>query len=221
MPGTNDDIVVVKLTVTGPNGVCTATAEHQIQLFEKEEPPVDTCMEKAKEGMWVDLTILQALQLPGSNLVEPIWVSTSALYGGAADYGKGVLDDADNFLTGNYNDRLEEMFSNLWEETSKMIIELSGNPDSEEFQHLVQIFALQLQLFYNVTGCQHNEVLDKYGDLLKRLLEQIIAILKSLRERDIKLPKSFRPFLEEWAKRVAGKGILEEHVKFILDNNLV
>ena len=221
LPGTNDDIVVVKLTVTGPNGVCTATAEHQIQLFEKEEPPVDTCMEKAKEGMWVDLTILQALQLPGSNLVEPIWVSTSALYGGAADYGKEVLDDADNFLTGNYNDRLEEMFSNLWEETSKMIIELSGNPDSEEFQHLVQIFALQLQLFYNVTGCQHNEVLDKYGDLLKRLLEQIIAILKSLRERDIKLPESFRPFLEEWAKRVAGKGILEEHVKFILDNNLV
>lgn len=221
LPGTNDDIVVVKLTVTGPNGVCTATAERKIQLFEKEEPPVDTCMEKAKEGMWVDLTILQALQLPGSNLVEPIWVSTSALYGGAADYGKGVLDDADNFLTGNYNDRLEEMFSNLWEETSKMIIELSGNPDSEEFQHLVQIFALQLQLFYNVTGCQHNEVLDKYGDLLKRLLEQIIAILKSLRERDIKLPESFRPFLEEWAKRVAGKGILEEHVKFILDNNLV
>jgi len=53
------------------------------------------------------------------------------------------------------------------------------------------------------------------------LLEQIIAILKNLRERDIKLPESFRPFLEEWAKRVSGKGILEEHVKSILNDNLV
>lgn len=220
LPGVNDDIVVVKLTVTGPNGVCTATAEHQIQLFEKEEPPVNTCMEIAKEGMWADLKNLQTLRLPGSNFVEPIWVSTSALYGGTPDYGKGVLDDADNFLTGNHNDRLEEMFSHVWEETSKWIMELSSNPDSEEFQHLVQLLAVQLRLFYNVTGCQQNEILDKSGELLKRLLEQIVAILKNLRERDIKLPESFRPFLEEWAKRVAGKMILEEHVKFILDNNL-
>ncbi|MCE5204599.1 MAG: PKD domain-containing protein [Porphyromonadaceae bacterium] len=221
LPGTNDNIVVVKLTVTGPNDVCTDTAEHPIQLFEKEEPPVNTCMETAKEGMWADLKNLQTLQLPGSNFVEPIWVSTSELYGGTANFGKGVLDDADNFLTGNHNDRLEEMFSHVWEETSKWIMELSGNPDSEEFQHLVQLLVLQLRLFYNVTGCQQNEVLDKSGELLKRLLEQIVTILKNLRERDIKLPESFRPFLEEWAKRVSGKGILEEHVKFILDNNLV
>jgi hypothetical protein len=46
-------------------------------------------------------------------------------------------------------------------------------------------------------------------------------MLKNLRERDIKLPESFRPFLEEWAKRVAGKELLEEHVKFILNDNLV
>ena len=220
LPGTNDNIVVVKLTVTGPNGICTATAEHKIQLFQTEEPPIDICMESAKESMWADLKILQALQLPGSNFVEPIWVSTSALYGGTPDYGKGVLDDADNFLTGNHNDRLEEMFSHVWEETSKWIMELSSNPDSEEFQHLVQLLAVQLRLFYNVTGCQQNEILDKSGELLKRLLEQIVAILKNLRERDIKLPESFRPFLEEWAKRVAGKMILEVHVKFILDNNL-
>lgn len=221
LPATNDNRVVVKLTVTGSSGVCTATAEHTIQLFKEEEPPVNTCMEKAKESMWADLTILQTLQLPNSNLVVPIWKSTSELYGGTADFGKGVLDDADNFLTGNHNSRLEEMFSPLWEETFKLIMELSGNRESEEFQHLVQILALQLRLFYNVTGCQQNEVLDASGELLKRLLEQIIFILRNLRERDIKLPESFRPFLEEWAKRVAGKGILEEHVKIILDNNLV
>ena len=221
LPGTNDNIVVVKLTVTGPNGVCTATAEHKIQLFETEEPPIGTCMESAKESMRVDLKNLQTLQFPGSNFVVPVWVSTSELYGGTANFGKGVLDDADNFLTGNHNDRLEEMFSHLWEETSKWIMELSGNPDSEEFQHLVQIFSLQIRLFYNLTGCQRNDVLDVSGEMLKRLLEQIIAILKNLRERDIKLPESFRPFLEEWAKRVSGKGILEEHVKSILNDNLV
>jgi hypothetical protein len=41
-----------------------------------------------------------------------------------------------------------------------MIIELSGNPDSEEYQHLLQLFVLQLQLFYNILGCQENEVLE-------------------------------------------------------------
>lgn len=221
LPGTNDNKVVVKLTVTGSSGVCTATAEHSIQLFEEEEPPVNTCMEKAKEGMWADLKILQTLQLPNSNFVVPIWMSTSELYGGTADFGKGVLNDVDNFLTGNHNNRLVDMFSPLWEKTSKLIMELSGNRESEELQHLVQILALQLRLFYNVIGCQQNEVLDKSGELLKRLLEEIVAILRNLRERDIKLPESFRPFLEEWAKRVAGKVILEEHVKNILDNNLV
>jgi hypothetical protein len=91
-----------------------------------------------------------------------------------------------------------------------MIMELSGNRESEEYQHLVQLFALQLQLFYNILGCQENEVLDATKDLLARMLDEIISILQQFREREIQLPESFRAFLENWAEKVAG-----------LNNNLV
>jgi hypothetical protein len=85
----------------------------------------------------------------------------------------------------------------------------------------VQIFALQLQLFYNVLGCQNNDVLDASGDILGRMFEQILSVLRNFREREVLLPESLRSFMEAYAERVAGTGILEEHVKIILEENLI
>jgi len=224
--------VIIDLTPDSPTSwalVLEATSEFcgtvatDVITFQTEpvEPPADTCIEVAVESMQRDLKFLQTLNLASSNFVVPIWISTSELYGGTEEFSNGVLNDVENFLKGNNNDKLPELFLNLWTETSGMIIELSGNPENEEFQHLVQIFALQLQLFYNVLGCQNNDVLEASGEILKRLLDQILAILRSFREREIQLPESLRAFLEAWAERVAGKGILEEHVKIILEEDLV
>jgi PKD repeat protein len=184
------------------------------------EPPVN-CFDETTEAIQKDLDRLRTLNLPGSNFVVPIWMSTSELYGGTEEFNKGVLNDLENFLKGNRNAELPQLFRELLLQTSNMIMELSGNRESKEYQHLVQLFALQLQLFYNVLGCQENEVLDATKELLARMFDEIISILQQFREREIQMPESFRAFLVNWAEKVAGKGILEEHVKFILNNNLV
>ncbi|WP_372935130.1 PKD domain-containing protein [Mariniphaga sediminis] len=223
--------VVIELTPNSPTTwslVLTANSEFcgtvttDVITFEtKVEPPVDTCLDRAKSGMEADLKILRELNLPGSNFVVPIWMSTSELYGGTEEFSNGVLNDVDNFLNGNNNEKLPSLFLELLIQTSQMVAELSGTPENEEFQNLVRIFALQLRLFYNVIGCQNNDVLDASKDILGRMFEQIISILRNLKEREVKLPDSLREFMNAWAERVAGKGILEEHVKIILEENLV
>jgi PKD repeat protein len=222
---------VVDLTPNSPttwrlalqaNSEFCGSDQTDIISFETEpiEPPVN-CFDETTEVIQKDLERLQILNLPGSNFVVPIWMSTSQLYGGTDEFKEGVLNDLENFLKGNRNAELPQLFRELLLQTSNMIMELSGNRESEEYQHLVQLFALQLQLFYNILGCQENEVLDATKDLLARMLDEIISILQQFREREIQLPESFRAFLENWAEKVAGKGILEEHVRLILNNNLV
>ncbi len=185
------------------------------------EPPADQCKEKTQESILSDLKVLQKLNLPDSNFVVPIWMSTSKLYGGTDEFKEGVLNDLENFLSGNNNDQLPELFFKLLEQTSDMIIELSGNPDNQEYQHLVRIFVLQLQLFYNILACQNAEVLEHSMELLKKFFERIIAILQQFRERKVVLPESFRDFLQNWSERVADEAILHEHGKLILDIILV
>ncbi len=181
------------------------------------EPPADECREKTREAILKDLEALQKLNLSGSNFVVPIWMSTSQLYGGTDEFKEGVLNDLENFLTGNNNDKLPGLFLKLLVETSNIIIELSGNPDSQEYQHLIQLFVLQLQLFYNILACQSAEVIEKSIEILKRMFEQIIAILQQFRERKIVLPESFHAFMENWIERVAGKAIFTDHGKMILE----
>jgi PKD repeat protein len=199
------------------------TVATDVITFQTEpvEPPANTCIEVAVESMQRDLKFLQTLNLSSSNFVVPIWMSTSELYGGTEEFSNGVLNDVENFLKGNNNDKLPRLFLELLIQTSQMIAELSGNPESEEFQRLVQIFALQLQLFCNVLGCQNNDVLDASGDILGRMFEQILSVLRNFREREVLLPESLRSFMEAYAERVAGTGILEEHVKIILEENLI
>lgn len=188
---------------------------------EPVEPPVDDCVKVTTDAILKDLETLQKLKPDGSDLVNPIWQETSKLYGGTEEFNDGVLNDLENFLNGKNNEKLRELFIKLLVETSQLIIQLSEKPDNPEYQQLLQLFVLQLQLFYNILGCQSAEVLKNSNDILSGMFEQIISIMMQFKELKIKLPETLRTFLEKWAERVAGKGILEGHVNFILDNNLV
>lgn len=185
------------------------------------EPPAGNCIEITTESILNDLKTLQKLNLPDSNLVVPIWMSTSQLYGGTDEFKEGVLNDLENFLSGSNNDKLPELFLRLLVETSQLIIKLSEKPDNIEYQHLVQLFELQLRLFYNVLGCQENEVIEKFRDIIDRIFNQIISILKNFVERKISLPETLRAFMESWTEKVSGKPFFEEHGKFILESNLI
>lgn len=224
----NTNPFIIELTPNSPtswrlglqaNSEFCGSDQTRIIPFETKpiEPPADECREKTREAILKDLELLQKLNLPSSNFVVPIWMSTSQLYGGTDEFKEGVLNDLENFLTGNNNDKLPGLFLKLLVETSNIIIELSGNPDSQEYQHLLQLFALQLQLFYNILACQSAEVLEKSREILARMFEQIVAILQHFRERKILLPEPFRAFMQNWLERVAGKAMLEEHGKMILE----
>ena len=228
----NADPFVIELDSTSPttwrlalqaNSSFCGSDQTKVMTFKTEpiEPPADDCPKITTENILKDFESLQKLNLPGSNFVVPIWMSTSRVYGGTDEFKEGVLNDVENYLTGNNNGKLQELFPELLTQTSQIIIELSGNPGSKEYQHLLQLFALQLQLYYNILACQGADVLEKTKDILAKIFEQIISILQQFRERDIKLPEPLRAFMENWTEKVAEKGILEEHGKFILNSNLV
>jgi hypothetical protein len=102
-----------------------------------------------------------------------------------------------------------------------MISRMAENPESEEYKRLIQIFVLQLQLFYNVLACQDKEVLGSSAELLAKLLEQIVALLQNLKEMKVVIPTSFSEFLKNWSAKTEGNTLLEEHWKMILENKLI
>ncbi|MGM0620928.1 MAG: PKD domain-containing protein, partial [Bacteroidota bacterium] len=189
--------------------------------FIDDEPEENTCINETGEIIRNDLKTLHKLNLPDSNFVVPAWMSTSQLYGGTAEFNKGVLDDLQNYLSGKNNAKLPELFTELLNSTAEMISRMAENPESEEYQRLLQIFVLQLQLFYNVLACQDKETIETSAEILAKLMDQIIALLQNLKEQKVAIPESFSAFLKNWSAKIEGKAILEEHWKIILENKLI
>lgn len=179
--------------------------------------PVNNCIKEATEAIRNDLTRLQKYNLPGSNHVIPTWEATSKIFGGTDKYKSGVLDDADKWLRGDHNTRLQKVMVGLLKKTAEMIPPLSRNPDSEEYQYLLHIFVLQLMLFHRVLGCQQKEALEKHSDMLSSLFEELYSLVKRLIELRVVFPEELRAFLKSWIDKVDGKYPLEEHGKRLLD----
>ncbi|MCG6187828.1 PKD domain-containing protein [Maribellus maritimus] len=182
---------------------------------------INTCTEDAKIAMQKDLEVLQTQNLPGSNLVVPIWMSTSKIYGGTDKFKEGVLNDIDNYLAGKNNEKLRSQFLELLQQTASMVIEMSGNRDGEEFPKLLRLFELQLKLFYNILGCQNADVIDASADQLAELFKLILTLLRGLREREIFFSDELKEFIKIWGEKIKGRAILEEHFKVIMEENLI
>ena len=224
----NNSPVVIDLTPDSPttwrlaleaiSELCGSDATDVITF---ETKLTDTCVEATIASLQKDLEVLQNLNIPGSNFVVPIWMSTSKIYGGTDEFNEGVLNDADNYLSGNNNAMFPELFSELLQQTASMIIELSGNRESEEFRNLLGLFELQLRLFYNVLRCQNADVVDASAEQLAELLNIIVETLQRMKEFDIAFSEEFRQFVNAWGEKVQGIGILEEHFKIITEGNLI
>ncbi len=219
LPVNAENKVTVSLTVTAANGVCSNTVIRDITFI--SEVPVNTCIDDTISSIAGDARRLPKLEMPNSDFVQQIWASTSELYGGSEQFGKGVLDDTDNFLKGNNNESLVNMFIQLMQDTVNRIVEIDRIKRPEEFNALIQLFVLQLRLFYNILGCQDRETIDKFAEIIKIILNQIIEMLQLLREVDVKLPDSFRTFIEAYTKKVSKIAILAEHLARIKDENLI
>jgi hypothetical protein len=186
-----------------------------------DNPPVNNCFETTGNAISVDLGALSKLQNPTSDFVTQIWIETSKLYGGTPKFTTGILNDLNSYLTGLNNSKLESEFLEILTVTANRIIEIDRENFKDDFARLVQMFSLQLRLFYNVLGCQDAEVIKEYGDMLKRILDRIIELLVFLKEREVKMPASLNEFIKKYSEQVTEIELFTEHIKTILDNTLM
>jgi len=200
------------------------TDESEAITFEtkyNDNPPINNCFETTGNAISVDLGALSKLQNLNSELVTVTWNETSALYGGTPGFKNGVLNDLNSYLTGLNNKRLESEFLELLTLTADRIVEIDRKKFKDDFNRLVQIFGLQLRLFYNVLGCQDAAAIKEFGDILKTILDRIIKVLVLLMKNEVKLPTTLKEFIQKYNKQVNHIELLTEHLKIISDNKLI
>jgi hypothetical protein len=200
---------------------CGSNTTKEIQFETKVDVPVNTCTDDAKAAMVQDRNLLIKLQMPNSDIVNRIWTQTSAIYGGTTEFKEGVLNDVDNYLSGKNNGNLESLFVNLLKTTAKLITGTDRVKLPNEFNTLVQLFALQLRLFYNILGCQDPKMIEEFSSIIQQILNLILELLQMLKQIDVTMPDSLKSFMKAYAVRVEKIALLMEHLAKIKDGNLI
>ena len=200
---------------------CGSNTTKETQFETKVDVPVNTCTDDAKAAMIQDRNLLIKLQMPNSDIVNRIWTQTSALYGGTTEFKEGVLNDVDNYLSGKNNGNLESLFVNLLKTTAKLITGTDRVKLPNEFNTLVQLFALQLRLFYNILGCQDPKLIEKFSSIIQGILNLILELLQMFRQIELTMPDSLKAFMKAYAVRVEKIALLMEHLAKIKDGNLI
>jgi hypothetical protein len=127
----------------------------------------------------------------------------------------------DNYLSGKNNANLETLFVSPLKTTAKLITGTDRVKLPTEFNTLVQLFALQLRLYYNILGCQNPKVIDEFNSIIQSILNLILELLQTLKQFDVTMPDSLKSFMKAYAVRVEKIALLLEHLTKIKDGNLI
>jgi len=210
-----------KLQLRAISKNCGANTSAEITFTTRFVETQPTCVEQTKAAISGNLKTLGTLDIATSEIVHSIWLDTSNLYGGTAQFPKGVLNDIDNFLSGKRNVDLQTMFEKPLNNSAKQLTVLSPVENKEEFNNVLEMFGLQLQLFYNVLGCQNADTIKASGDVIQLLLNLIINLLKMLKERQIAMPADLQEFMKAYEVKVQQIPMLMDHIKMIRNDNLI
>ena len=205
-----------KLQLVASSELCGTNTSAEVVFNTKfiEEQPVNTCVDETKAAILTDSKTVAKLDIATSDLVHPIWLETSN------DYSV-VLKDIDNFLAGNNDGKLQTMFEKLMSTTVRQILSLNPQENKEEFDRLVELFRLQLELFYNILGCQSADIIKEFGETVQFMLDLIIKLLQMLKDKQVSLSSTLQEFIKIYAERVKGVDLLAKHVSTIQDQNLI
>jgi len=220
----NLDPIVINLSPNGPHewkinlvaskdGPCSS-GKTSVTFKTKfiDEPPSNNCAEVTKKGLSTDNKILKEFKPVDSSIVSEIWKQTLETY-------KIVADQVDEYLSGDENSMLLELFPQLLKRTAEMVVEMGGNKEVQA--QLTLLFELQLRLFYNILGCQSNERLKEFSDEINRLLKQILDLLAMLKKFKVIFSNTMKNFIEVYAKKVENSILLPEHIKLIITEKLI
>ncbi len=211
-----------KLQLQATSKVCgLVSSSEEIFTTKFIEEPVVTCIDETKADILTDGKALAKTDLATSERVHTIWTETAKIYGGTADFKEGVLNDIDNFLSGKNNGKLLVMFEKLLNTTVKQILALNAVENKTEFDRLLQLFRLQLQLFYNILGCQTAEILKEFDDTVQTLLDLILKLLHSLKEKQILLPAALTEFFKVYVVKIKNLEMLVKHISAIKNESLI
>ncbi len=205
-----------KIQLVAANDICGTNTTGEVVFNTKfiEEQPVNTCIDETKAAILTDSKGLPKLDIATSTNVHPTWLETSKIY-------DGVLKDIDNFLAGKNDGNLQVMFEKLLNNTVRQILSLNPQENKDEFGRLIELFRLQLQLFYNIIGCQNADIIKKFGEPIQFILDLILKLLQMLKDKQIALPSTLQEFMKIYAERVKSIDLLAKHVSTIQSQNLI
>ena len=200
---------------------CGNSATKEILFKTSVDVPVNTCIDDTKKLLANDRNVLAKLDLPNSPVVHKFWLQTTALYGGTTEFNSGVLNDIDNFLNGKNNGKLESLFSDLLTVTTKQITNIDRVKLPQDFANMVRLYTLQLQLFYNILGCQDPSMIKEFGTTIQNVLNVIIEMLQILQHSEIIMPDTLKAFIKAYSNKVSQIALLMDHLTKIKDGNLI
>ena len=124
-------------------------------------------------------------------------------------------------MAGKNNIRLEVEFVELFVTTSNIIIEIDRVKFKDDYDKLVQLFSLQLRLFYNILGCQDAATVKESADTIQNILNRIIELLHLLKEMEVTMPNALKEFIKIYFEKVKDIDLLLQHLKTINEGELI
>ncbi len=200
------NVISLTVTLTVTNGKCSHSETHDI-VFEPEIV-AETCIEETQQDIIADNDSLSKFNEISTELRKIIYNPTSALY-------KEVIENSVSFLSGKLNDDLNNLFGNLMETTAGSILERSNSQDTKVFSALLNIYRLQIQLFYSILCCQPKDRIEKIAKPLDAFLKGIEDTLTAFEKNKIKIDETgeLKDFLNTLLEKVTDLGLLVDHIK--------
>jgi len=111
------------------------------------------------------------------------------------------------------------MFEKLLQTTANFVVEMVDNKIVHK--RLLELFSLQLQLFYNILGCQSSAVIKETAGFIQPVLTLILDLLRFLRNNEIPMPNELQEFIKNYSAKIDEIRLLLVHLKTIKDENLI
>ena len=183
-------------------------------------PDTENCVEKTLASIISDQEKLAKIK-PDNRNVSVLWKATGNLYGGSTAFNQGVINTGNQFLSGERNREINDLFLELIQSTAKGIVAVDRTINKTAFTNLVQIFELQLQLFYNILRCQKTQILIESESEISPMLNQILEILKRLKEQKVVFSDSIKLFYKQLIPVFEKTQYLAKHLDLISSQNLI
>ena len=202
----NFDGNAIKVSLT----VASECGEHTItEVIEIGEIQDKTCEEltKGKIGNYYNLNKFNINDGgSGTNVNMVVVVPTNDAY------TEIIADESNSYLKGENNNQLRSLFSKLFMNTSKLLIE-----DVENRTLLSKYFKAEVRLFLNILHCQEQAILDENRQIILELLGVVDNALISFKENQIKVAdEAFLQFLKACSVEIQA-----EYITTFIDGKLI